>query len=60
MAAFSTGVVKQQVTAEELLARAEANSYKGAHRKEDNARDKMKHNKKTKQSQNAMLNRYIL
>jgi hypothetical protein len=45
---------------EELGARAETNGYKrGAHREKDSTRDNGKHNKKTKRSQNSVLDRYV-
>ena len=54
-------MAKRKATAEELLARAESNSYKrGAHREEDGTRDNGKHNDKTKMNQNAVLDRYFL
>ena len=52
---------KGNVTADELLARAQANGYKrGEHREKDQARDGYKHVEKTKKDQNAALNRYVL
>ena len=49
------------VTADELLARAEANGYKeGRHKEEDAVLDHHKHVEKTKRNQNRTLNRYVL
>jgi hypothetical protein len=48
---------KRPVTADELLARAEANSHKrGKHQEKDEVRDGYKHVKKTQYDQNAALN----
>ena len=48
-------------TADELLARAEANGYKeGRHKEEDEVLDYHKHVEKTKRNQNRALNRYVL
>ncbi len=59
-AAFSTTMAKRKATAEELEAQAESNGYKrGAHREKDSTRDNGKHNKKTKRSQNSVLDRYV-
>jgi hypothetical protein len=58
-AAF-TIMAKRKATTEELGARAETNGYKrGAHREKDSTRDNGKHNKKTKRSQNSVLDRYV-
>jgi hypothetical protein len=40
-------MAKQEITAEELIARAESNSYKrGAHREKDSIRDENRHTNK--------------
>jgi len=52
---------KNCATADELLARAEANGYKeGEHREEDAAWDNEKHGDKTKRDQDKALKRYVL
>ena len=59
-AAFSTIMAKRKATTEELGARAESNGYKrGAHREKDSTGDNGKHNKKTKRSQNSVLDRFM-
>jgi hypothetical protein len=52
---------RRNVTADELLARAEANGYKrGARKEKDCVCDRHKHNDKTKNDQDAALKRYVL
>jgi hypothetical protein len=52
---------RKRATADELLARAEANGYKeGGHREEDAVCDHDKHGKKTKRDQDTALERYVL
>src|SRR5947209_20604586 len=52
-------MAKRKARAEELEAQAESNGYKReAHREKDSTRDNGKHNKKTKTSQNSVLDRY--
>jgi hypothetical protein len=52
---------QRDVTADELLARAEANGYKrGAHKVADEVRGQEKHVKKTKKDQDRTLRRYVL
>jgi hypothetical protein len=59
-AAFSTIMAKRKATIEELEAQAESNDYKrGANREKDSTRNNGKHNKKTKRSQNSVLDRYM-
>jgi len=49
------------VTADELLARAEANGYKkGKHKEKDEVRNHHKHVDNTKKDQNMVLDRYML
>src|SRR5947209_19159609 len=51
---------KRNATTEQLGARAECNGYKrGALREKDSTRDNGKYNKKTKRSQNSVLDRYV-
>ena len=51
----------RRATVEELLAEAEANSYKrGAHAERDQVRYWEKHMKKTKLDQDITLHRYVL
>jgi hypothetical protein len=58
-AAF-TIMAERKATTKELGARAETNGYKrGAHREKDSTRDNGKHNKKSKRSQNSVLDRYV-
>jgi hypothetical protein len=53
-------MARRKATAEELEAQAKSNGYKrGAHREKDSTRDNGKHNKKTKRSQNSVLDRYV-
>jgi hypothetical protein len=52
---------RKRATADELLARAEANGYKeGEHREEDAVRDRHKHMEKTIRDQDTALDRYVL
>jgi len=53
-------MARRNATAEELEAQAKSNGYKrGAHREKDSTLDNGKHNKKTKRSQNSVLDRYV-
>jgi hypothetical protein len=52
---------RRRVTADELLARAEANGYKkGKHKEKDAVRNRHKHVDNTKKDQNMVLDRYVL
>jgi hypothetical protein len=52
---------RRRVTADELLARAEANGYKkGKHKEKDAVRNHHKHVDNTKKDQNMVLDRYML
>ena len=52
---------RRRVTADELLARAEANGYKkGKHKEKEAVRNHHKHVDNTKKDQNAVLDRYVL
>ena len=51
---------KRGVTADELLARAEANGYeRGAHKATDEFRGRAKHVKETMKDQDRTLRRYV-
>jgi hypothetical protein len=53
-------MAKQKITEDELNARAKAKGYqRGAHRDKDSLRDRKKHIDKTKQNQDATLDRYV-
>jgi hypothetical protein len=52
---------RRRVTANELLARAEANGYKkGKHKEKDAVRNRHRHADNTKKDQNAVLDCYVL
>jgi hypothetical protein len=52
---------RRRVTADELLARAEANGYKkGKHKEKDAVRNHHKHVDNTKKDQTMVLDRYML
>ncbi|KAH0543790.1 hypothetical protein FGG08_001972 [Glutinoglossum americanum] len=53
-------MARKEATAEELLARAEANGYeRGAHREKDSVRDANRHIEKTKKNQDGFLCLYV-
>lgn len=52
---------RRRVTADELLARAEANGYKkGKHKEKDAVWNRHKHVDNTKKDQTTVLDRYVL
>ena len=56
-----SNVNRRRATAVKLLTRAEASGYKGRpHKKQDQVKDKNRHNDKTKKNHNGTLNRHVL
>jgi hypothetical protein len=54
-------MVRKTFAARDLLAQAEANSYKkGNHKEQDKVRDRQKQFEKTKKDHDSALNRYVL